>query len=73
MWPLEGFHPAIRFITYFTPLTLPYKATTDIIIKDFGLTHPSVFKGFVVLVAWSFILMFLCFKVVKKRKYTRNT
>jgi hypothetical protein len=63
----------VKLIALFSPLTLPNKAITNIIIKGYGMSHPSVMNGMVVLVAWSLIFMFLSFKVLGKKKYSKNS
>jgi ABC-type uncharacterized transport system permease subunit len=73
IWPVEGFHPVVKFIAIFSPLTLPNTAVTNIIIKGYGMSHPSVKNGMLVLVAWSLIFMFLSFKVLGRKKYSKNS
>lgn len=73
VWPVEGFHTILKYISYALPFTLPAISVNDIIVKGSGLLEPSVLKGLGVLVAWMAVSIFLGLKTLQIKKYSRNT
>lgn len=72
MWPIEGMQTVLRYFSYATPFALPSVAVSDIMIKGYGFTDPSVFTGFGVVLAWIIIGAILCVKVLQRNKFSQN-
>ncbi|XP_008482594.1 ABC transporter G family member 23-like, partial [Diaphorina citri] len=46
IWPLEGMHWILRSVGWALPLTLPTEAFRGISARNWPVTHPTVYKGF---------------------------
>uniref|UniRef100_A0A1B0G096 Uncharacterized protein n=1 Tax=Glossina morsitans morsitans TaxID=37546 RepID=A0A1B0G096_GLOMM len=68
LWPLEGMPTYLRKIVVFFPFTLSTTSARNIIEKGWDLTHPDVYNGFLVIVAW--IIIFFSFCMIGTRRNT---
>uniref|UniRef100_A0A1A9X055 Uncharacterized protein n=1 Tax=Glossina brevipalpis TaxID=37001 RepID=A0A1A9X055_9MUSC len=68
LWPLEGMPTYLRKIVVFFPFTLSTTSARNIIEKGWDLTHPDVYNGFLVIVAW--IIIFFSFCMIGTKRNT---
>jgi ABC-type multidrug transport system permease subunit len=72
-WPLEGMPQIIRYFSYISPFTYPSISVRNIMTKGFGITHPTVYLGFLVVIAWTGVLLWAGLQSLRIKKYSRNT
>ena len=53
IWPVEGMPKWVRVMTNFSPLTHTAEAMRGIASRGWGLTHFSVWFGYVAVILWS--------------------
>ncbi|CAG9805440.1 unnamed protein product [Chironomus riparius] len=70
VWPIEGLHSVLKYFSYITPLTLSIATIRNIVFKGFTITHPTVYGGFLLLSGWIILMLFLCYRMLKKKKFT---
>ncbi|KAI9585374.1 hypothetical protein GQX74_001221 [Glossina fuscipes] len=68
LWPLEGMPTYLRKIVVFFPFTLSTTSARNIIEKGWDLTHPDVYNGFLVILAW--IIIFFSFCMIGTKRNT---
>lgn len=54
MWPIEGMHPLMKKVTIFMPLTLSVDAFRSMSLRNWNLSHPKVYQGFISILLWIF-------------------
>jgi len=68
MWPMEGMHYVLKSIGWLLPLTLSTEAFRGISARAWGITHPSVYLGFLSCLGWIVYFMVITFIAIKWRK-----
>lgn len=68
MWPMEGMHYILKSVGWLLPLTLSTEAFRGISARAWGITHPSVYLGFLSSFGWIVYFMVITCIVVKWRK-----
>ncbi|XP_070505528.1 ABC transporter G family member 20-like [Chironomus tepperi] len=72
-WPVEGMPSVIKAISLITPTTLPGISLLNIIQKGYTLADRSVFMGFIVASGWVVFSCYFGLRILKNKKYSRNT
>ncbi|KAG5667099.1 hypothetical protein PVAND_015098 [Polypedilum vanderplanki] len=72
IWPVESLSPWIIPISYIHPLTFPFIANRNIILKGVEICHSSVILGFFVINAWIIVLAVSSYFLLKTKKFSRN-
>lgn len=72
-WPFEGFHVSLRYISIFSPFTLPTISLREVMTKGFNIFQPSVYQGLLVLLMWIILPTIFCFKALNTHKFSRNS
>lgn len=73
LWPLEGMPTFLRYFAYTMPFTLPSISLKNVIIKEYSVVHSSVITGYCVATIWTVSEIYLCIKILKTKKYSRNS
>jgi len=68
MWPLEAMDPILKKISLFFPLTLSVDAFRSITARNWGLSHPIVMQGFISILAWIFVSIFVSILSLKLKQ-----
>ncbi|KAF0752608.1 ABC transporter G family member 23-like [Aphis craccivora] len=68
MWPLEAMDPILKKISLFFPLTLSVDAFRSITARNWELSHPIVMQGFISILAWIFVSIFVSILSLKLKQ-----
>merc|ERR1719412_3254344 len=68
IWPLEGMPMYLRYISYVLPQTFACEALRGILSRGWGLEWLPVYRGFLVTIAWTLILMLSSALILKARR-----
>ncbi|XP_026684457.1 ABC transporter G family member 23-like [Diaphorina citri] len=71
IWPLEGMHWILRSVGWALPLTLPTEAFRGISARNWPVTHPTVYKGFLSSLGWIGFFLLMTYSSVKLKKGLR--
>ncbi|CAL8072610.1 unnamed protein product [Orchesella dallaii] len=69
VWPVEGMPVPLQYVAYVLPCTLSSESVRSIVSRGWEFSHPNVWPGFVILIAYIvgyFILTVLIHKVFKR-------
>lgn len=72
IWPLEGMHWILRSVGWILPITLSTESFRALSARDWSITHPTVYKGFLSASGWIGVFMLVTIIVVKKNNGLRN-
>jgi ABC-type multidrug transport system permease subunit len=68
IFPFEALPVPIQYVGYLVPGTLPGDALRSILLRGWGITHYSVWIGFVSAAAWTAIYWIITFTYHKLHK-----
>ncbi|CAH1720756.1 ABC transporter G family member 23-like [Aphis gossypii] len=68
MWPLEAMDPILKKISLFFPLTLSVDSFRSITARNWELSHPIVMQGFISILAWIFVSIFVSILSLKLKQ-----
>jgi ABC-2 type transport system permease protein len=68
MWPAETLPYYIRWFSYIQPTTLPAEAMRSLLTRGLGVTHVSVYPGYIVTCIWILIFFFVGARIFKYQK-----
>ncbi|XP_063241501.1 ABC transporter G family member 20-like [Bacillus rossius redtenbacheri] len=68
IWPLEGMHMLLMYVSKCMPLTLPIQALRCLMSRGWGLGEPDVYLGFVSGTAWTMLFLATTILAVKVKK-----
>ncbi|OXA56684.1 ABC transporter G family member 20 [Folsomia candida] len=66
--PREGIEPWAKLVTGYLPITKPAESIRSIVTRGWGITHPLVYPGFVVLLVWISLCWILSGFVYRMRR-----
>ncbi|XP_075229153.1 ABC transporter G family member 20-like [Lycorma delicatula] len=61
LWPMEGVHPFISKVIWWTPLALPSEALQGITARGWNIFHPKIYLGYAALVGWAAVYLSLTY------------
>ena len=67
---MQGQPVFVQYFGYCLPLAIPAVSVRNIVVKGFGITHYTVYGGFIVLFVWIVVVSTLCFIAIKRKKYS---
>lgn len=67
IWPAEGAHYLLRLVNSYFPLTLAATAMRSLTIRGWGITHPTIYLGFVASIVWLIVFIVIAYLVLKVR------
>ncbi|TRY76558.1 hypothetical protein TCAL_02660 [Tigriopus californicus] len=65
LWPLEGMPWYLRTVAWYLPCTAACQAMRDVMSRGWGITHPSVYLGYVSTLSWISVFIILSWIVIK--------
>ncbi|XP_046820334.1 ABC transporter G family member 20-like [Vespa crabro] len=67
LWPIEGIPFVIKWLSYCLPTTIPGVSLRAILSKGLSVNNPEVYKGFLVIGGWTFVMILLCLYGLKRK------
>jgi len=68
IWPIEGMHPLLRYVSYLLPLTMSTESMRSMLAKGWTISEPTVYYGFISILIWISIFMSLAILLIKFKK-----
>ncbi|XP_034255216.1 ABC transporter G family member 20 isoform X2 [Thrips palmi] len=68
IWPVEGMHAVLKFISFFLPLTKSTESMRAMLARGWGITSPTVYFGFVSTLLWIAVFLTLSILLIKFKK-----
>lgn len=68
IWPIEGMHPVLKYISYVLPLTKSTESFRSMLARGWSITEPSVYEGFIATFAWIIAFQTLAILLIKFKK-----
>ncbi|XP_058807802.1 ABC transporter G family member 23 [Phymastichus coffea] len=68
IWPIEGMHPILRYISYLLPLTKSTESFRAMLARGWDIYNPTVYEGFIATVAWILIFLTIAILLLKFKK-----
>ncbi|PIK48583.1 putative ABC transporter G family member 23-like isoform X2, partial [Apostichopus japonicus] len=68
IWPIQGIPGPLYYISVALPQTYASETIRSVSLRGWGITHPQVYLGFVVTIAWNIVLLVLSEILLRLRK-----
>lgn len=68
IWPIEGMHPALKYISFLLPLTKSTESMRSMLARGWLISEPSVYYGFIATFVWICIFMTVSILLLKFKK-----
>ncbi|XP_076241757.1 ABC transporter G family member 23 [Calliopsis andreniformis] len=68
IWPIEGMHYILRYISFVLPLTKSTESMRSMLARGWPITNPSVYNGFIATFIWISAFMTLAILLIKFKK-----
>lgn len=68
IWPIEGIHPVLKYISFLLPLTKSTESMRSMLSRGWSIMEPSVYYGFIATLIWISIFMSLSILTLKFKK-----
>ncbi|KPJ03812.1 ABC transporter G family member 20 [Papilio xuthus] len=68
IWPVEGMHKILQWISYVLPLTKSTESLRSILQRGWTVTVPTVYSGFISTVIWIVVYLTLSILLIKFKK-----
>ncbi|XP_025989542.1 ABC transporter G family member 20 isoform X2 [Solenopsis invicta] len=68
IWPTEGMHPLVKYISLVLPLTKSTESLRSMLARGWSITEPAVYYGFISTFIWISIFMILAILLLKFKK-----
>nr|CAD7455720.1 unnamed protein product [Timema tahoe] len=68
IWPVEGMHYSLKFISFILPLTKSTESLRTILARGWSISQPTVYFGFVATLIWMAVFLTISILVLKFRK-----
>ncbi|XP_012063198.1 PREDICTED: uncharacterized protein LOC105626508 [Atta cephalotes] len=68
IWPIEGMHPFLKYISFLLPLTKSTDSMRSMLARGWMISEPSVYYGFISTLIWISIFMSLSILLIKFKK-----
>ncbi|XP_032678844.1 ABC transporter G family member 23 [Odontomachus brunneus] len=68
IWPIEGMHPILKYISFLLPLTKSTESMRVILARGWPISNPTVYYGFIATFIWISIFMTLAILLLKFKK-----
>ncbi|XP_070493805.1 uncharacterized protein [Chironomus tepperi] len=69
-WPMEAQPKILQYFGYCLPIAIPAISIRNIIAKGFDITHYTVYGGFITCFIWIFVMLTLCFMMIRRKRYS---
>ncbi|XP_028158018.1 ABC transporter G family member 20 isoform X6 [Ostrinia furnacalis] len=68
IWPIEGMHKILRFVSYILPLTTSTESFRSMVQRGWGIETPQVYLGFIVTIIWILLHLTTSILLLKFKK-----
>ncbi|XP_054005275.1 ABC transporter G family member 23-like [Hylaeus anthracinus] len=68
IWPTEGMHIILKYISYVLPLTKSTESMRAMLARGWSISNPTVYNGFIATFIWIFVFMTLSILLIKFKK-----
>ncbi|XP_076301010.1 ABC transporter G family member 23 [Lasioglossum baleicum] len=68
IWPIEGMHVILRYISFVLPLTKSTESMRSMLARGWTINNPSVYNGFISTLIWICVFMTLSILLIKFKK-----
>ncbi|KAL0122981.1 hypothetical protein PUN28_007557 [Cardiocondyla obscurior] len=68
IWPIEGMHPVLKYISFVLPLTKSTESMRSMLARGWSMSEPTVYYGFIGTLIWISIFMTLAILLIKFKK-----
>ncbi|XP_066603783.1 ABC transporter G family member 23 [Prorops nasuta] len=68
IWPVEGMHPILRYISFVLPLTKSTESIRAMLARGWAISNPTVYEGFIATFIWISIFLTLAILLLKFKK-----
>ncbi|XP_014480825.1 PREDICTED: ABC transporter G family member 23 [Dinoponera quadriceps] len=68
IWPIEGVHPVLKYISFILPLTKSTESMRAMLARGWPISEPVVYYGFIATFIWIIIFMTLSILLLKFKK-----
>nr|XP_050869462.1 ABC transporter G family member 20 [Vespula vulgaris] len=68
IWPVEGMHPVLRYISFVLPLTKSTESMRTMLARGWNMSQSSVYNGFIATFIWITIFLTLAILLIKFKK-----
>nr|ULR57069.1 ATP-binding cassette transporter U3385 [Spodoptera frugiperda]ULR57077.1 ATP-binding cassette transporter U5375 [Spodoptera frugiperda]ULR57084.1 ATP-binding cassette transporter U7243 [Spodoptera frugiperda] len=68
IWPIEGMHVILQWISYFLPLTLSTEGLRSMLQRGWGVESPTVYAGFISVATWIAVYLTTSILLLKFKK-----
>ncbi|XP_035721767.1 ABC transporter G family member 20-like isoform X1 [Vespa mandarinia] len=68
IWPVEGMHPALSYISFILPLTKSTESMRTMLARGWSISQSSVYNGFIATFIWITIFLTLAILLIKFKK-----
>jgi len=68
IWPVEGMHPVLRYISFVLPLTKSTESMRAMLGRGWPISDPVVYNGFIATFIWISIFMSIAILLLKFKK-----
>lgn len=68
IWPVEGMHPFLRYISYVLPLTKSTESIRSMLARGWPISEPTVYEGFIATFIWIIIFQTIAILLIKFKK-----
>lgn len=68
MWPIQGMHWLLRSVIWAVPVQPAVETYRAIVERGWGLTHPTVYTGFVSTFLWTVVFVIIAILLARKNK-----
>lgn len=68
IWPIEGMHPVLKFISFLLPLTKSTESFRTMLARGWTIGNPTVYEGFIATFIWIAIFQTIAIILIKFKK-----
>ncbi|KAL7295350.1 hypothetical protein TKK_0011237 [Trichogramma kaykai] len=68
IWPIEGMHSVLQYISYLLPLTKSTESFRAMLARGWEINEPTVYEGFIATTVWIFVFLTVAILLLKFKK-----
>lgn len=68
IWPIEGMHQVLRYISYMLPLTKSTESFRAMLARGWTMNEPEVYEGFIATFVWIVVFLTIAILLLKFKK-----
>ncbi|XP_070154706.1 ABC transporter G family member 20 isoform X1 [Polyergus mexicanus] len=68
IWPVEGIHPFLKYISFLLPLTKSTESMRSMLNRGWSISEPTIYYGFIATLIWISIFMSISILLLKFKK-----